>query len=747
MTEPPLYFVERLTFWVWLRFVWPRALKTRLKFGHGSTPVYFVDAPRITFVICRWSALLTGVTLQRFVFRTSDIHEESGLSTRLKIFYDDLLKVERESLKDPLFRDIYSVVSPSRHLSTFLSKRIASTVPYDRTTIWRALSLINACDWKRRQEEAGSRPLILFLERRPWDEQINRYAGELSLTTISVSRSRDYRAELRRRLPAKIVNKLRGLRYRRLRKISVGRFTAGNVPTSGEPKHGSSIESLQDSLSSSHPAKVAVEFYGMLNLAHPERQSDLFFWQNSDLSGNDILLTFSIPAYPLDEQRKSELEQHGMNAIVLHPGATSIASEPVLSKVESRSFRTNPIRASRKENELKADWINTQFNAYQETTEYWRGLCESSDVKVFVTWSKYDAVHCAIANAVESTGGVTAVYQRGYEGLPSPQFTVDADVVFGYSTQNAEIVGQCDSYIKYHVATGFLGDHRAPLLAKSASKVRKQLLKNGAHKILAYLDENSASDARWSSGNDIPQRDYGSLLERVIDDPEFGLLLKPKAVGTLRSRLGPVASLLEKAEATGRCKVYQDRDPGGLHGWSPPVEAALAADVCVHGYLSAATAGIETALAGVPTLLLDLESWPVSPLYELGVGKVVFNSWDDLWDACSQQWSSGPKIPGFGDWEPVLDQLDSFRDGRAAERMGNYINWLISGFKDGKDRETVLAEAAERYCAHWGQDKICNVSGPLVQPVFADTRNGLPGDHSGHLTPSGLPAERQRTIG
>ena len=58
----------------------------------------------------------------------------------------------------------------------------------------------------------------------------------------------------------------------------------------------------------------------------------------------------------------------------------------------------------------------------------------------------------------------------------------------------------------------------------------------------------------------------------------------------------------------------------------------------------------------------------------------------------------------------MLDELDPFRDGRAAERMGTYLQWLLEGFRAGLDRETVMADAAERYTAAWGKDKVMQVN-------------------------------------
>ena len=118
-------------------------------------------------------------------------------------------------------------------------------------------------------------------------------------------------------------------------------------------------------------------------------------------------------------------------------------------------------------------------------------------------------------------------------------------------------------------------------------------------------------------------------------------------------------------------------------------------------------------LAGIPTLLLDREGWPTSPLYKLGKGKVVFQDWASLWDACEAHWANPRGLPGFGDWSPMLEELDPFRDGRGAERMGTYIHWLLKGFQAGLGREDVMQQAAELYAGTWGNDKVNEVKGWL----------------------------------
>jgi hypothetical protein len=234
---------------------------------------------------------------------------------------------------------------------------------------------------------------------------------------------------------------------------------------------------------------------------------------------------------------------------------------------------------------------------------------------------------------------------------------------------------------------------------------------------VAFFDENSLDDARWQTGHVFMRHNYTFLLERVLAEPWFGLLVKPKMASTLRRRLGPVAELLRQAEATGRCFVYEG---GRLASIFPSAAAALAADLAIHGHLWATTAGVESALAGVRTLFMDREGWHASPLYELGIGRVVFTDWPTLWKTCREHWDRPGGISGLGEWGERLARFDPFRDGRSAERMGTYIEWLLEGFKAGLDRETVLADAAQRYVKTWGRDTIRAVNLPPHGPISVD---------------------------
>ena len=133
-------------------------------------------------------------------------------------------------------------------------------------------------------------------------------------------------------------------------------------------------------------------------------------------------------------------------------------------------------------------------------------------------------------------------------------------------------------------------------------------------------------------------------------------------------------------------------------------------------------------MAGVPTLIMDREGWPLSPFYQLGAGRVVFTEWNALWDACLEHWRRPGGIPGFGDWSPMLEELDPFRDGRAAERMGTYLQWLLEGFDAGLGRAAVMADAAERYAARWGRSNVMaiNTDSPPPPPARQPLHETVP---------------------
>jgi len=671
----------------------------------GIRRCFVFDGFYLVLWIARISAGIIGCRVERFHFKLVDVRDNTDTCIELRLRFSDLFEVQEAARR--LFSSVLEQCETDCSIRTYLEKALAMVVR-------RRILLVQIALWKARSLSSQG-TTILFVEHEVGLSAVNEYASRYGVSVVGVRKPWRASEFVRRavghggKMPLlRAIFQYGSLFFTRLRWKCTG--DPRNIVVGDQDKTFMK-QAREDVRPSLLNAKVAIQQTGALNLNHPEQTSDLFFWQQSAISGQDLLVLLnagiSLSRRSIEEEQAMELA--GIARLGLSRHALITSSTPsyvhwacVNSRYVARSADTLPVRESR--------WVNSQISSYNKLRSYWNALFSKHNVKVFCTWLRYDEQHCAITDALRDCGGAMAVYPRAYTPHPSPLTTAAVDICFSYSMLHADVERRSQSKIPYHVATGFIGDHRFSLLQPEADCVRGMLRRNGASRILALFDENSTNDSRWHTGNEFMRVNYLFLLEKVLEKPWLGLVIKPKVPGDLRHRLGDVARILDDAISTGRCHVYEDGDYTASY---PPAVAALAADVAVHAHLCAGTAGVEAALTGVPTLLVDREGWPASPLYKLGVGRVVFNDWDTVWKACCEHWSSPDGISGFGDWTSVLDSIDPFRDGRAAERMGTYIEWLIEGFKHGLDRDIVMADAAERYCAIWGRDKVTDVTGVI----------------------------------
>lgn len=702
--------VERLTATTWLFSVLPLLTGRRGDRVDVDRAVYYIDATPGGLLASRATGPLVGVRVARLDFRLADIRDEDRNLIRLRGAYFDFAEVEREILKSDEFSRLSNDPAVTGRMVDYIAKRTAFYDIHTNVTVWRALFLIQVVAAKAKVRSAAT-PSVLFMSRKVWQAPISDYGRRSGVTVVPVTQFRlDLRGRVRRGLGSRFLE---------------GRAIVHCLLCEGP---AGLVRAWRRRNSTAAGARLAIDFTGHLNLDRPELYSDAFFWQRSELSGEDIIVSFKERNDPVDDGKQAELAVHGMRAVALSPRARKTRSVPAFYHLAQTRGAAAP-RALAELTTAEARWMLAQAQRYQAERGFWGDLFERTGTKVYVTWFKQDAAHIAIADAIAEAGGVLAIHQRSFEEFSSPELAMTADVAFLFSHSAARVEAGNGSMVPYAVITGYLGDHRFALLKGWVREhVREPLDAAGARHVVAFFDENSGDDPRWHTGHEFMRVNYAFLLERLLATPELGLVFKPKVPATLRHRLGPVRELLERAEATGRCVVLEG---GAMHGSYPPAAAALAADVAIHGHLCAATAGLEAALAGVPTLLMDREGWPLSSLYRLGRGRVVFTDWDEAWQAVTDHLAAPGAIPGFGDWSELLPELDPFRDGRAAERMGTYLSWLLDGFKAGRDRETALADAAERYVATWGEGTVVSVGGGTTRPIETpagtfDTHGGAP---------------------
>ncbi len=638
---------------------------------------FFIDSSPVNpnYLIKKMMSL---AWIKKLDFTYAEIRDDSGILMGLKVLYFDMQTVLDSILSDKKYSYLFKKdISP--YFFLYLKKEITNTVvPYDGVVQPFLLTLlkINVCKHMiKKQPSSIHKKNIFFMENRLWKKAIAQYA---KYTGIEIVWTRQ--------------------------KFSLSRFIRKQLNDNPNIRHSLKLlinrkkgMSTQNVVKSAVPL-ISIESFGHINLFKKELFSELSFFIQSELCHKNLLLYSKFSQ--LSSEQREELKASGISFISMNPSADKKAEVLIYSPNLKNKFKPTKINYKPTE-KREAIYLQTQEKKYHFFKNYWFDFFSKTNSKIHVTQFRWDNQHIPITDALNELGGISTLWQTSHFDLASPVTSVFVDILFSFSLENDLVEKEQGSSIKYHVATGYLQDYRFNLVKPMAEKIRKKLRANGAEKIISFFDENSTLDERWSHGNSFACKQYAFLLEKLLENPWLGVVFKPKKPQTLRARLHEIDELIEKAIATGRCHFCIDEVYG-----LPPALGAFASDIAVHGNMAAGTAGVEAALCGVPTLLLDYENWEYSRLNQLGKNEVVFNNWESLWRSLLSHWNSKTGIANLGNWQPLLNQLDPFQDGKAAQRMGNYLKWLIQGYEQGLKKETILSDAAERYCKRWGKDKI-----------------------------------------
>lgn len=694
MSRDGAIYVEYLTVWGWLKVILP-VLRLYANQQPNSKPrCYIFDSTPLALSLAMCWALCEGFTVEKLDFQITDVRDERGVSVQWRVWYQDAREIQALILNNSDFKIFTRDLDPSCHTGAYLAKAPIYSYDYPGSQkhreLYHVLMMTQITRWHERRFNNSSPSFCLYINQRPWMKELQEYAQSYGVRLCSLGKLQLWRWRW-----TKYKDKLKKLNFRLLRMLV---------------RHKVFDLKVKCGLTKSRPyfttdtMRMLTEHHGQLNLGNPQYHSDVFFGDGrGGISLKDIILSFNSAADPVDAIKYKLLGAHGLAAVALTP--QSCAFDPSLVpvfrphvQVSTRLSDYAPLMGMNEE--VKA--LTVSLNEYHNLRSYWLQLFQRYNAKLYTSWANSGINQMAIADAIADVGGISSIYQRSYKPNPSPQTTVGADVIFDFSPQVYAIERDSGSLFHYHIAVGYLGDYRFELLRSKAAKIRQQLLAHGAKHIIAYFDETTADDARWMYGHKFLQDNYSFWLNKVIQHKEFAIIFKPKVPITLRRRLGPVAAILRAAEQTGRCFVFEGGVPQSIF---PPATAALASDIAIQEILTGGTAGVESALAGVKTLLMDLEGWPLSPLHKLGPD-VVFKDWLSAWEACVEYFQDPQSRPHFGDWSSMIDELDPFHDGRAAERMSAYLKELLEGLRRQETPSNVMEMAAERYAHRWGKDKV-----------------------------------------
>lgn len=529
------------------------------------------------------------------------------------------------------------------------------------------------------EHHPGTRP-VLMLRRHGWSYGVEAYCSSLGvdLRTYKVAKTAPSPVGLARRVYRRFLANLRPARAR----------PAASGPA--QPSTGRRRET------------VAVGYgYRSLSLDPDERSE--FFWLAETAREFDVLVYDFVSSSGVSAEDVSLLRSHGIRVFGRAPGIPVWTPPRSFYTLAARRLAEVVKAAARGKVGLRGALPLDRLMALAIRTAYWETFFRAERVHAHLGVPSM-TTDVAKSIALDAVGAVSIGYQHSVSYLTHPKtslYGAGEDVQFVFAPAFAEGWLRMSPPPSVCLCSGYLYDaavHRISAGTAASMALRDQLRARGATHVLCFFDENS--DSRWSSfaTNAEASSDYEFLARWVLESPHVGLIMKPKKMSNLFERIAPALGVLREAEATGRC-VFMTPESSGGHVY--PAEAAIATDLCV-GKLTGGTAAMEAHLAGVRTILVDTDGLIAHPFRDSLGPDVVFDGWESARAAAERHWAGGD-AGAFGNWGAALDQLDSFRDGRARERIHGFAADLIRARRSGAAKPAAIAAAVAEFGDRWGQ--------------------------------------------
>lgn len=433
----------------------------------------------------------------------------------------------------------------------------------------------------------------------------------------------------------------------------------------------------------------------------------------SDVAFKQILVCFDDKGHPVTEEMVDKLrEKEDIGYVALNKAASASPRVP-LYKPSSRFAKEAFVILIKLFPSMLWEVLAFGFSglyyvgkALYFINQYARAYDFYLSANIKINVDRDDAEPYLIAErvALKRAGGVSINYQQGNPPFPVVIWGSCSDVIFLYGPYYHSLLHKSGSDNDTIVSCGFLTDYSFRMVKENSKKIREALINKGAKFIVSYFDEDS-SDSRMSAFTNKQNEDiYRTLLRWLISNNEVGLVFSPKKPALLLKRISGVAGLIEEAKATGRCLFME----GKIRTNSWPSEAAQASDLAI-GSLVGGTTVLESFLSGVRSVYLDIHGFYSFLEYRYGRDRIVFDNIDNLIMAIDRYRSDKESFDEFGNINLIQDLINSkdpFRDGRAAERMGQYIKWLLDSFNEGKSREEAISLANEKYASVWRKENV-----------------------------------------
>ncbi|MGR3301660.1 MAG: hypothetical protein ACUZ8I_04055 [Candidatus Scalindua sp.] len=438
-----------------------------------------------------------------------------------------------------------------------------------------------------------------------------------------------------------------------------------------------------------------------------DKKSALSLFLECQVDFKQIMLIFNRKDAPCTDNIVSDMDKLGMRYVAMNKQSTKSDRIPLWSVTPVffvALFKQNIRLASKIVTNvfmLKSKDLNSlvvDLFKFNSVYAYYYDYYQSLNVKVFLNPANNFPPDVPKCIAIRDAGGVYICFQLSDYAKPYQTQCACADVYFSFGPYYNKTLKDSRSLISHLIYSGYITDYSFQTIRKNPAKLMKQQLKKqGVEFTISFYDE-AIGDAQMSL---VPMKTASSIhdlfAKLVLDSPDIAVIHKPKRV-----HFSSESKLLIDAIATNRYLLLKD---GQYNPNSYPAEAALASDLSI-GLLFGGTTVLESIMAGVPSFYLDLEKLYSQEEYKFGKDVFVFDNLEKLKEAILAFKNDRTSLKYPEVFTKVLQAKDPFQDGKAINRIGDYLFWLLEKFNAGEGREVAMDYACNSYAQKWGTQNI-----------------------------------------
>ena len=223
-------------------------------------------------------------------------------------------------------------------------------------------------------------------------------------------------------------------------------------------------------------------------------------------------------------------------------------------------------------------------------------------------------------------------------------------------------------------------------------KIKKFFSENNKKFIILLVDgahsQNKTFSANQMLATDSLNNFYIALFDKLSKVDDIGIIIKTKKLSSLQSLKKTYNKALD-LKKKGICYIVEDPFQKFPSLYSTIVNLVIATGQSYPGAL------IDCILRKKRGVFFDISNLKsIEPeWYQWGKKKVIFNDITELLKNVLEYKNDEMGNKNFGNWGNQVDILDSYKDNLGSERIGQYLNILLKGFKNKLSSSEAISSA------------------------------------------------------